>query len=248
MLGASPMPASILKTAKPAKPAAVLPASSDMMDLDLSSDAGDDAPSPQKRPRVQFSEPDADADGLPVDRAEKSAAVIREEVRRAIQRHLAGADREAYDRVKEIFAADPRRSDDDGSLPDGLPSHATLKHHLMGLLANVASLDRSCAGLVHAVLGSQWLGRDQPYVKLFIRFLGNLAAAQGSYLGSVLKMLVNYLGAVPKGTGRLPGYAPVSNAEIYARTHMALHYVMQLIPAGSGALSPILSMQPTSSR
>ncbi|KAL2007988.1 hypothetical protein VTN00DRAFT_7970 [Thermoascus crustaceus] len=245
MLGSSPMPSSILKTSKPFLPSTpgTVASKRKMMDIDMSSsppssaasDASGDVPSPKKRPRVQFSEPDVE---MRVDSGEKSAAVIREEVRRAIQRHLAGADSEAYDRVKEIFSADPRRTDD-----DGVPSHATLKHHLMGLLANVASLDRSCSGLVHAVLGSQWLGRDEPYVKLYIRFLGNLAAAQGSYLGSVLKMLVNYLGAVPKGTGRLPGYAPVSNSEIYARTHMALHYVMQLIPAGSGALSPILSMQ-----
>lgn len=202
MLGSSPMPSSILKTSKPFLPSTpgTVASKRKMMDIDMSSsppssaasDASGDAPSPKKRPRVQFSEPDVE---MRVDGGEKSAAVIREEVRRAIQRHLSGTDSEAYDRVKEIFSADPRRTDDDGSLPDGVPSHATLKHHLMGLLANVASLDRSCSGLVHAVLGSQWLGRDEPYVKLFIRFLGNLAAAQGSYLGSVLKMLVNYLGA-----------------------------------------------------
>lgn len=173
---------------------------------------------------------------------EKSAAVVREEVRRALQRHISGTDSEAYDRIKEMFAADPKHTADDGSLPYDLPSHGTLKNHLMGLLSNVASLDRSCNGLVHAVLNSEWLGRDESYIKLFIRFLGNLAAAQGTYLGAVLKMLVNYLGELPRGTGKIPGYATVQPSEIYTRVHMALRHVLQLIPSGSGSLSPVLSM------
>lgn len=49
--------------------------------------------------------------------------------------------------------------------------------------------------------------------------------------------------AVPKGTGRIPGYVTVHNSEIYARTHMALRHILQLIPAASGTLSPILAGQ-----
>lgn len=177
------------------------------------------------------------------NRPEKSAAVIREEVRRAIQRHVSASDSEAYDRVKEIFSADPRHRDNDGLFPYGVPTRTTLKYHLMGLLSNVAALDRSCSGLVNAVLGSEWLGRDESYVKLYIRFLGNLAAAQGMYLSVVLRMLVSYLGEVPKGTGKIPGYPIVHVSEIYTRVHMALRHVLQLIPAGSGALSPILAAQ-----
>ncbi|KAJ9199811.1 hypothetical protein DTO166G4_3513 [Paecilomyces variotii] len=251
-------PAPILKTSKPVDNAATTSAGTKrkMSEMDLSSsppssaasDAGGAGPSPKKRARVQF-DSEVKTRSLPPNESmsgsepEKSAAVVREEVRRAIQRHLSGADSEAYDRIKEIFSADPKKMEEDGSLPYGLPSHTTLKHHLMGLLSNVASLDRNCTGLVHSVLDSEWLGRDESYVKLYIRFLGNLAAAQGGYLGSVLKMLVGYLGEVPKGTGKLPGYPRVNTAEIYARVHMALRYIMNLIPAGSGALSPILSMQ-----
>lgn len=236
------------------------------MDLSLSpssaaSDGSEDMPNPnpKKRARVQFdkevdmrevsfhesegsSQDQAQAQGQVQSRdgTEKSAAVVREEVRRALQRHIAGTDSETYDRIKEIFAADPKRSSEDGLSYD-IPSHSTLKHHLMGLLSNVASLDRSCNGLVYAVLHSEWLGRDESYVKLFIRFLGNLAAAQGCYLGSVLKMLVGYLGELPKGTGRIPGYAPVQASEVYTRVHAGLRHVLHLIPSGSGSLSPVLS-------
>jgi RNA polymerase I-specific transcription initiation factor RRN3 len=51
------------------------------------------------------------------------------------------------------------------------------------------------------------------------------------------------MGALPKGTGKLPGYPHVHPALAYGRVHMALRHVMQLIPSGSGSLSPILSSQ-----
>lgn len=216
------------------------------MNLSLSpsnSPSPDSTPSPRKRPRVQFDLRRATYYGNESEQSEKSAAVVREEVRRAIQRHVSNGGSEAYDRVKEIFAADPRSRDQDGMLDYDVPTHTSLKNHLMGLLSNVATMDRSCNGLVTAVLNSQWLGRDDSYVKLYIRFLGNLAAAQGVFLGAVLRMLVNYMGELPSGVGRLPGYAPVHAKELYTRVHMALRYVMGLIPSGSGALSPILSIQ-----
>jgi RNA polymerase I-specific transcription initiation factor RRN3 len=220
------------------------PASSNVSDPDT-------LPSPRKKTRVQFDD-DVEMREIPYSdkpqsgnngTTDKSAAVVREEVRRAIQRHVSGGDSEAYDRVKEIFAIDPRRQDANGRASLNVPTHNTLKHHLLGLLSNVAALDRSCNGLVQAVLRSEWLGRDESYVKLYIRFLGNLAAAQGSYLGAVLTMLTNYMGALPKGTGKLPGYPHVHPALAYGRVHMALRHVMQLIPSGSGSLSPILSSQ-----
>ncbi|KAB8074180.1 RNA polymerase I-specific transcription initiation factor RRN3 [Aspergillus leporis] len=245
----SPVP--ILKTAKETPTAGIKHRMEDM-NLSLSpsssgSSDGEGLPSPRKRARVQFKdveivsydEREQGNTGAP----EKSSAVVREEVRRAIQRHITGTDSEAYDRIKEIFSADPRRRDEDGMFPYDVPTHTTLRYHLLGLLSNVASLDRSCNGLVNAVLNSVWLGRDESYIKLYIRFLGNLAAAQGSYLGPVLKMLVSYLGDLPKDTGKLPGYAPVHVPEIYTRVHLAVRHIVSLIPSGSGALSPILSMQ-----
>ncbi|KAL3439023.1 RNA polymerase I-specific transcription initiation factor RRN3 [Aspergillus tetrazonus] len=255
MIAAS-SPASILKTSKTPTSAAGLKHRMEEMDLSLSpsssiaSDA-DGQPSPRKKTRVQFDEDvemreisyNAETQGGSQWTTDKSAAVVREEVRRAIQRHVSGGDSEAYDRVKEVFSINPRRLDANGMPPSNVPTHTTLKHHLMGLLSNVAALDRSCNGLVQAVLDSEWLGRDESYIKLYIRFLGNLAAAQGSYLGSVLKMLANYMGELPKGTGRLPGYPHVHPAEAYTRVHMAMRHVLQLVPSGSGSLSQIISSQ-----
>ncbi|EEA21378.1 RNA polymerase I specific transcription initiation factor RRN3 superfamily [Talaromyces marneffei ATCC 18224] len=210
----------------------------------LSDAARGDGPAP-KRARVQF---DDSADVKHTSRTvedvaplEKSAALVREEIRRAIQRHVSGVDSEGYDQIKEIFTTDPKETSDEES-PD-IPSPTSMKRHMMGLLSNVAALNRDCSGLVHAVLGSEWVGRDESYVKLFVRFLGNLAATHTGYMRVVLKMLVTYFGEIPKGTGRLPGYASVSHEDIYDRVHMALRYIMQLLPAGSSTLSPLLSQQ-----
>lgn len=218
-------------------------------DMDFSPSIPDDLPKHlDKRPRVTFDDKNTirtfsvPSDDPFTDTQGKSVAVIREEVRRAIHRHVTAGDSEAYDQIKEIFVADPKKANT-GMQAWNLPTHASLKNHLMGLLSHIASLDRNCSGLVNAVLDSEWLGRDEAYVKLFIRFLGNLAAAQGTYLGQVFRMLTSKLTGVSYGAGRLPGYAVVQPSEIYDRIHMALRHVMRLIPAGSGALSPILSHQ-----
>ncbi|KAJ5887551.1 hypothetical protein N7495_007592 [Penicillium taxi] len=203
------------------------------------------APISRKRPRVTFNESiqtrEIAIDELPPTPPTtiKSLAVIREEVRGAIYRHVTSSDTEGYNQIKEIFAADPRKPDDAYEMP----SHSTLRNHLMALVSHISSLDRNCSSLVSAILDSEWVGRDEAYVKLFIRFLGNLCAAQGTYLALVLKMLTSKLTGVPHGTGRLPGYPIVQPSEIYRRVHLALRHVTRLVPSASGALSPILSQQ-----
>lgn len=248
---ATSSPVSILKSSKSTGTKRKM----DEIDLDISPSSQlsddpfvDDSAPTKKRPRVTFDDRNIQMQKAPPSQddaqrvTDTTVAVVREEVRRAIHRHVSAGDSEAYDRIKEVFTFDPKKADDD-TYSYNLPTHTTLKHHLLGLLSHVASLDRNCGGLVNAVINSEWLGRDESYVKLYIRFLGNLAAAQGTYLGVVLKMLAVKLAGVSRGTGRLPGYPIVRVPEIYTRVHMALRYVMRLIPAGSGALSPILSQQ-----
>ncbi|KAM5443621.1 DNA independent RNA polymerase I transcription factor [Microsporum ferrugineum] len=172
--------------------------------------------------------------------AEREKALTREEVRRAIQRHLIG-DSEAYDRIKEMFSADPKVLEDDGTPVFDVPTPVSLKNHLMGLLGNVSSLDGSCSGLVHAVLKSEWVGRDTSYVRLFVQFLATLSAARGGYLNSVLRMLVSGLLQVDPRAGNLPDHDPVDSSEIHHRIHYAIRSIAQVVPACSVSLSPILS-------
>ncbi|OQE28002.1 hypothetical protein PENFLA_c005G07920 [Penicillium flavigenum] len=238
-------PAPILKTSKPAPVVAGSKRKMSEMDLPLSpsSSQADDvteALPTKKRPRVQFDQDVKIHDDIS---SEKSLAVVREEVRGAIHRHVTMSESEGYDRIKGMFSANPTKQGDDSLLAYESPTHTSLRNHLLGLISHVASLDRSCSGLVHAIINSEWLGRDEAYVKLYIRFLGNLAAAQGTFLGPVLKMLATNLGSVPRAVGRLPGYAVVQPSEMHTRVHMAMRHVLQLIPAGSGSLSQILSTQ-----
>ena len=144
--------------------------------------AGSTPPSPSKKPKVKF---DSDVEVRTVgDEWEKDPAVVREEVRRAIQRHLAG-DNDLYDRIKAVFSASPWK--------EGSPSDRTVKAHLLGLLASVSLLNKACSGLVFAALHGNWVVRDEAFVTIFVKFLGNLAAAQSGYLNDVLRMLVKHL-------------------------------------------------------
>lgn len=235
----SPVP--ILKTSKSISSVGSKRKVSELdLSLSPSSSQDDEETRMKKKPRVQF---DNDVKTHEDPSAAKTLAVVREEVRGAIHRHVTMSDSEGYDRVKGIFTADPKEQGEDALLAYDMPTHTSVKNHLLGLLSHVASLDRSCSGLVNAIIDSEWLGRDESYVKLHIRFLGNLAAAQGTYLAPILKMLTSNLTTVPRGYGRLPGYAVVSAPEIHTRVHMALRHILRLIPAGSGSLSPILSSQ-----
>lgn len=138
----------------------------------------DGAPNPGKRAKVSF---DSDVQVRVVDEWEKTPELIREEVRRALEKRAAGGN-SGYDRVVEIYTAKPTGED--------APSPTTIKNYTVALLGNVSLLNKSASTLVHALLDSQWLGRDETYVTLYIRLLGNLVSAQAGYLTDVLRMLV----------------------------------------------------------
>lgn len=216
----------------------------DDTDLDVE---GDTIPqSPSKRTKVTF---DADVEVRVMDQWEKAPEVVREEVRRALERHAIGDDA-AYDQVKEVYTANP--------IAEDAPSSRTLRNYTAALLSKVSSLNRSCSGLVHAVLESEWLGRDATYLALFVRFLGSLISAQGMYLGDVIHMLVENLTygkpviidhsyhimlsqiSAPPSSSQLPQQCAVIRSVIHRRTHATLKYLLRLIPSASSVLSSVL--------
>jgi RNA polymerase I-specific transcription initiation factor RRN3 len=153
-------------------------------ETDISMDAEPNLANPNKRPKVAF-DPEVKV-RLMEDWAssEKAPELIREEVRRGIERYFMG-ETAGYERIKEIFTI--KQDADDA------PSPATIKSYLLALLGNVSLLKKSSSSLVHAVLECQWLGRDEAFVAVYVRFLGILVSARGGYVGSVLRMLVNNL-------------------------------------------------------
>ena len=150
-------------------------------DIDSKNGADLTPRSPSKKARVSF---DDKVEIRVVDSGEKPLEIVREEVRWAIERHAKGDD-VLYAQILEIYTTQPEAED--------APSVATLRNYTTALLSQVSRLHHTCSKLVHTVLGSQWLGRTETYVGLFTRFLGSLVSAQGSFLGDVLRMLVENL-------------------------------------------------------
>ena len=139
------------------------------------------SPVPTKRGRVTF---DDNVKVQDLHDWERAPEVILERVRRAIRKHALG-DNAAYNELKAVFDAKGHEATD--------YSPATMRSYISALLSNVSSLNKTCADLVHSLLNSEWLGREDDYVKIFVRIVVNIASAQGNFLADVLRMLVENL-------------------------------------------------------
>lgn len=183
--------------------------------------------SPSKRSRVTF-DPNVEVVS-PDDEDDLDPALVREEVRRAIQRHLNGED-EAYNRVKTIFSKNPQA--------ENAPGSTTVRLHLQAVYANVSSLDKKCTDLVSAILFGEWVGRDEAYVLLYAKFVALLAAAHGGYLGRIIFTLVELLGL--EKTRRLPGCKPVRRPLIHHRVMRTIQDIVQKVPVASSTLAQVM--------
>lgn len=152
--------------------------------LDLDGDEMSAAANPSKRARTVTFNPLVQ-EQLFTSSPEASADLedVRRNVRKALDEHnRTGGDNSRYDSVKEVFSKKTRTQ--------GRAENDIMKAHLLALTSSVSFLGKNCSGLVRAVLDSEWVGRDEAYVRVYVSFLGNLASAQGAYVGSVLSMLV----------------------------------------------------------
>lgn len=207
------------------------------------------SPTPAKRAKVTF---DDNVEVQNLHEWEKAPEVILEEVRRAIRRHIEG-ENSGYDDLKSIYAA--RRNG------KKVLSTTTMKSYTTALLSNVSSLNKSCSDLVYAVLNSEWLGRDDEYVKIFMRLMANIVSSQGVFTAEVLRMLVENLTSgethlpsrtgqdltnlhtEPPSSGDIPDQPNVSRFRIYSRVHSTLRYLINLLPSASHTLATILASQ-----
>lgn len=131
-----------------------------------------------------------------------------------------------YEDLRRQFAAKSDTKD--------APSSLQLQNLLSALTCNVSRLDSSNSSLVMSVLDSVWVSRDESFVRCYTRFLGNLISAQSNYLPLVMTMLIQHM-----------LYRPDSLAIHYEHAHMALKYVLELVPrAHSFLYSSILEEFP----
>ena len=133
-----------------------------------------------KRPKVQFSS-ENNVRLLKNWDDEKTLALVKEEVKRAIERHQAGQSG-LYDGLRETLSMKPTDND--------APSSALLKKYLIALVGFSNCLGRKCESLVDSLLEMQWLGRDEDFVMLYRRLLVNICASNGGYAQDILLSLV----------------------------------------------------------
>jgi hypothetical protein len=112
---------------------------------------------------------------------EKSAQLVREEVRRAIESHIAG-NSTAYDSLKSLLTSKPTADD--------TPSPTLLKKYIDALNASSQLMRKSCDSLVKAVLSLSWLGRSEDFLKAYRRLLANLISVNGNFTTYILECLV----------------------------------------------------------
>jgi len=224
-------------------------------DAELNSDFLPAPPSPSKRVRVTFN-PNIEEKVMEEYQVKgRSLESVRIEVKSSIEAHLKG-DSEGYDVIKEVFS--PRKGDEDEEREED--KRVDMRTYLLVLTSYASLLNKGCSGLVKAVLACEWMGRDESFVKAYVHFLGSLASAQGAYVGMVLGMLVGHFhggktfsvislrnmskfSTVRLSSGRLPGCPDISRDQLSSRIHVALKYLLRLIPSASSTLSPILAVK-----
>ena len=136
---------------------------------------------PIKRAKVKF---DDNIEVKDLQEWGKVPELVQEEVLRALQMHSVG-DNSGYDEIKSIFRVSVKG--------EAECSSNTLKSYTNALLSNIAALDKSCSGLVHAILNSAWINQADDYITLYVRLLANIVSAHGTFLPDVLNMIVQNL-------------------------------------------------------
>ncbi|EPX70629.1 ribosomal DNA transcription factor Rrn3 [Schizosaccharomyces octosporus yFS286] len=117
----------------------------------------------------------------------------------------------AYEDMRRQFSIRPDSKD--------APSSVQIQNLLSALTCNVSRLDSSCSSLITSILGSVWVSRDESFVRCYTKFLGHLLSAQSTYMPLVMTMLIQHM-----------CYQSNSLAIHYEHAHMALKYVLDLVP------------------
>ncbi|EOA86307.1 DNA independent RNA polymerase I transcription factor [Exserohilum turcicum] len=195
-----------------------------------SSDAENTPPSQLKKRRVTF-DPDVDVRILS-EHNEKSAELVGEEVRRAIEKHAAG-DKAAYDMLKALFKEAPTSTN--------APSSRLLQKYVIALTNHTPQLDHNCKSLVHAVIDCSWIARNEDFLRSYRNFLRSLLSVQSGYMTTVLQMLVDMFLSTPSANARQQDDPPIQRVRVQARIHETLILILRYSPMASSFLAPIIS-------
>lgn len=201
-------------------------------------DCAEPPSSPTKRRKVLFD----DIKNVTYELGRRTMDEIKTEVRNALEDHLSGNDGQ-YDTIKEMFS-----DDKDAYNPSSIAmdtddtKNQELQAYVMALTSCVSMLKgKECNGLVRLVLHCRWLGRDDAFTKAFVNFLASLVSSQGSYLGSVLSMLVEKFRDTRQSSWGVADFPEVTRETMRNRLHSTLHYILQMFPSAVSVLESMLS-------
>ena len=134
------------------------------------------------------------------DWTSKPLDLVKEEVRSGLDGHGRSGDQKddsGYEQLRMVFVGagsslgpDGQVREADGSALDR-PSTALLKKYMVALVGRVSEL-KTCANLVVAILDMNWIGRDESFVALYVRFLGALGVAVPGYMRAILDRVVRH--------------------------------------------------------
>ncbi|KYG43135.1 hypothetical protein M433DRAFT_72346 [Acidomyces richmondensis BFW] len=171
------------------------------------------------------------------DWSEKSFDLVKEEVQLSVERHLAPAEKRddtQYLKLLQTLGQDVADS--------GVSSGGLLKKYLLAIEGKVSKLG-GCGKLVMAVMDLSWLGRDDVFVGLFIRFLTSLATSHAKFIPSIMQKLISHFSRLPASLGRIPGEEPVSRTTMFMRLHNAIKTLLHQVPSGTTALAHALKSE-----
>ncbi|KAF2750901.1 RNA polymerase I-specific transcription initiation factor RRN3 [Sporormia fimetaria CBS 119925] len=197
----------------------------------LDSDDSDELPVIQSKKRRVTFDPNVDIH-LMSDVIEKSMELVGEEVRRALEKHAQG-ENHYYDQIRSLFSARPTSAD--------APLSRVLEKYVIALTNNVTLLDHKCSGLVHAVIDSSWIARNEQYFRSFRTLLRSILSVQPGYTATVLNMLVHMFVQLPSPAVRQQDDPAIRREELQTRLHHMLKHLSRHIQMTSTLLGPILA-------
>ncbi|USP77370.1 rna polymerase i-specific transcription initiation factor rrn3 [Curvularia clavata] len=198
--------------------------------IEHSPNANNTTPAQLKKRKVTF-DPDVDVRILS-EHNEKSAELVGEEVRRAIEKHATG-EKAAYDAIKALFNEAPTSAN--------APSSRLLQKYLVALINHTPQLDHNCKGLVHAVIDCCWVARNEDFLRSYRHFLRSLLSVQSGFMSTVLQMLVDMFLSPPSVHARQYDDPPIERVRLQTRIHETLILILRYAPMASSYLSPIIA-------
>jgi RNA polymerase I-specific transcription initiation factor RRN3 len=201
-----------------------------LSDLEADTKTSLSSQSPAKRPKVQFSSENKIFTLKKWDE-EKTLSLVREEVRRALEKHVAG-EHTLFDGLRETLTTKP-------SAPEA-PSATLLKRYVIAITGLCGVIGRRGSALVKSIIEMHWLGRDEEFVRLYQRLLANLISTYGGYSHEILESLVDRFTTLRQSAGRLPNETIVRRPELLERIHGTIEHILDKVPSSINELQMVL--------